>query len=477
MRIRKTDMVELWVDKMAYGGSGVARLNGLVIFVKGAFPGDRVMARIVKKKKDYALADLLEVIDPSPDRVTAPCPYSDYCGGCDFQALKYERQLEYKREQIKDSMARIGSLAGISIHDVIPSQRLYGYRNKMEFSFSNRPWLLPEEYAKGKDSGDIGLGLHVGGSFYKIIDMDACLLQQDTGNLILREIRRYVRESGVPVYDIKTHKGFWRFLVLRYSTTHDEWLVNLVTAEENRGLVITLAQNLCDRFERIRTVVNNINTRKAAVASGEREIILSGDGYIRERIGHYEFQVSANSFLQTNTIGARILYGKILEYAELRGSETVLDLYCGTGTIPIFLSGKAREVIGMEIVESAVLDAYRNCELNNALNCRFVLGDIREKLSGIDVKPDVIVIDPPRAGIHKDIIEHIMGMTVERIVYVSCNPATIARDIARMSEKYVIKEIQPVDMFPHTYHIEVVAKMALRNAAWKSGDPEKPIMS
>jgi 23S rRNA (uracil1939-C5)-methyltransferase len=465
MRIRKTDMVELWVDKMAYGGSGVARLDGLVVFVRGAFPGDRVMARIVKKKKDYAFADLLEIIDPSPDRVSAPCPYSGYCGGCDFQALKYERQLEYKKEQIKDSMERIGSFAGIPIHDVIPSERIYGYRNKMEFSFSNRPWLLPEQYANGKDRGSIGLGLHVKGSFYKIIDMETCLLQQDTGNFILREIRRYVRESGVPVYDIKTHKGFWRFLVLRYSATYDEWLINLVTAEENRELVISLAQALCDRFESIRTVVNNINTRKAAVALGEREIILSGDGFIRERIGPYEFQVSANSFSQTNTIGAGVLYRKILEYAKLKGSETVLDLYCGTGTIPIFLSGKAREVIGMEILESAVLDANRNRELNNASNCCFVLGDIREKLSGIDLKPDVIIIDPPRAGIHKDIMKHIMGMAVERIVYVSCNPATMARDIARMSEKYVIKEIQPVDMFPHTYHIEAVAKMALRNAA------------
>jgi 23S rRNA (uracil1939-C5)-methyltransferase len=465
MRIRKKDMVELWVDRMAYGGSGVARLDGLVILVRGAFPGDRVMARIVKKKKDYALAELLEVIDPSPDRVGAPCPYSGYCGGCDFQALKYERQLEYKKEQIKDSMARIGSLAGIPIHDVIPSQRIYGYRNKMEFSFSNRAWLLPEEYGKGEDRGGIGLGLHVGGSFYKIIDMDACMLQQDTGNLILREIKRYVRKSGVPVYDIKTHKGFWRFMVLRYSTTYDEWLVNLVTAEQNRKLVIPLAQALCDRFERIRTVVNNINTRKAAVASGEMEIILSGDGYIREMIGPYEFQVSANSFLQTNTTGAGVLYGKILEYAELEGSETVIDLYCGTGTIPIFLSGKASRVIGMEIVESAVLDAYRNRELNRTLNCHFVLGDIREKLSGIDVKADVIVIDPPRAGIHKDIIKHIMGMAVKRVVYVSCNPATMARDIARMSEKYIIEEIQPVDMFPHTYHIEAVAKMRLGNAA------------
>ncbi len=456
------DMVELWVEKMAYGGSGVARLDGLVIFVKGAFPGDRVMARVVKKKKDYALADMLEVIDPSPDRVSAPCPYSGYCGGCDLQALKYERQLEYKKEQIRDSVERIGSLAGITIHDVIPSERIYGYRNKMEFSFSGRPWLLPEEYKKGEDKDGIGLGLHAGGSFYKVVDMDACLLQRDNGNLILRETKRYVSESGASVYDLKSHKGFWRFLMLRYSTAYDEWLVNLVTAGEDRGLVIPIAQGLCRSVDRIRTVVNNINTRKAAIASGEREEILCGEGFIRERIGPCELQVSANSFLQTNTTGAELLYGKVLEYAELEGSETVLDLYSGTGTIPIFLSGMAKEIIGMEIAESAVLDANRNRELNNALNCRFILGDIGERLPGIDFRPDVLIIDPPRTGIHKDIIKRIMEMAVERLVYVSCNPATMARDIARMSEKYLVKEIQPVDMFPHTYHIEAVAKMALR---------------
>ena len=462
MRIRKSDIVELWVDKMAFGGKGVARLDGLVVFVEGAVPGDRVMAKIVRKKKDYAEAKLQELLDPSPDRVNAPCPYSGYCGGCSFQHLRYKKQLEYKKGHISDSMERIGALTDIMVRDVIPSDSIYGYRNKMEFSFSDRCWLPAEKYAKGEREGGSGLGLHVPGTFFKVMDIDACLLQHDMGNLILNKVKRYMRESNVPVYGLKDHRGFWRFLTLRYSTAFDEWLVNLVTSEEDRGVVMPLAEALCNVTDRIKTVVNNINTRKAAIASGEREIILTGEGFIRDRIGLHTFQVSANSFFQTNSSGAGKLYKKVVEYAELEGHEVVLDLYCGTGTIPIFLSKGAKEVIGMEIVEAALMDAERNCISNNALNCRFILGDIRETLPDIRFIPDVLIIDPPRTGIHEDILNVIMNMAVKKVVYVSCNPATMARDIGRMSDRYIVKEIQPVDMFPHTYHIEAVAKMLLQ---------------
>jgi 23S rRNA (uracil1939-C5)-methyltransferase len=462
MRIRKSDIVELWINRMAYGGKGIAHLDGLVVFVDGAIPGDRVMARVVSKKKDYAEAKLEELLDPSPDRINAPCPYSGYCGGCAFQHLRYEKQLEYKKGHIRDSISRIGAIDNVLVHDVIPSDRIYGYRNKMEFSFSDRCWLPAEEYAKGEREGGFGLGLHMPYTFSKVMDIDACLLQHDTGNLILNEVKRYVKESGVPVYGLKSHKGFWRFLTLRYSTAFDEWLVNLVTSEEDSGAVIPLSEALCKGFDKIKTVVNNINTRKAAVASGEREIILTGEGYIRDRIGPHTFQVSANSFFQTNSSGAGRLYEKVMEYAELEGHEVVLDLYCGTGTIPIFISKKAKEVIGMEIVAAAIQDAERNCISNDALNCRFILGDIRETLPNIRFKPDVLIIDPPRAGIHEDILKGIMSMAVKKVVYVSCNPATMARDIGRMSDRYLVKEIQPVDMFPHTYHIEAVAKMALQ---------------
>ncbi|MBN1625937.1 MAG: 23S rRNA (uracil(1939)-C(5))-methyltransferase RlmD [Deltaproteobacteria bacterium] len=462
MRLRKEDIVELWVDRMAFGGQGIARMDGLVIFVKGAVPGDRVLARVIKRKKDYAEADLVEVIDPSPDRVKAPCPYNGFCGGCNYQHIDYSRQLEFKRDHVRDAMERIGSLPGVPIHNVIPSEKIFGYRNKMEFSFSDRRWLLPGEFVKGEPPAGFGLGLHAPGVFYKIIDMEGCLLQEDTGNRILRAVKEYVRSSGAPVYGLKSHEGLWRFLVLRRSVSRDEWLVNIVTSQENKKAVMPLAAMLKREFTNISTVVNNITSKRAAVSFGEKEIILSGPGHIRDRIGDFDFQVSANSFFQTNTSGAWRLYEKVVEYAELSGRETVLDLYCGTGTIPIFLSAVAGSVVGIEIVESAVTDAIRNCRENNIDNCGFILGDIRDKLDDLGQKPDVMVIDPPRAGMHKDIPPKIIDMGVKKIVYVSCNPATMARDINSLRERYEVVEIQPVDMFPHTYHIESVAKLVLK---------------
>jgi 23S rRNA (uracil1939-C5)-methyltransferase len=462
MKLRKEDIIELWVDRMAFGGQGVARMDGLVVFVKGAVPGDRVLARVVGKKKDYADAELVEVIDPSTDRVKAPCPYNGFCGGCNYQHLEYARQIEYKKDHIRDSMERIGNIPDALIHDVIPSDRIFGYRNKMEFSFSDRRWLMPGEFVKGETTDEFGLGLHVPGVYYKVIDMEGCLLQNDAGNRILRLVREYAKNSRVPVYGLKSHEGFWRFLTLRHSVACDEWLVNIVTSEERRDVVLPLAEAINREFGNIKTIVNNITSKKAGISFGEKEIVLSGEGQIKDMIGGYEFQVSANSFFQTNTSGARRLYEKVIEYAELKGDETVLDLYCGTGTIPIFLSANAKEIIGIEIVESAVSDAKKNCRENRIDNCSFILGDIRKKLDDLTAKPDVLVIDPPRAGMHKDIPAKLMEMGVKKVVYVSCNPATLARDINAMRERYELVEIQPVDMFPHTYHIESVAKMVLK---------------
>jgi 23S rRNA (uracil1939-C5)-methyltransferase len=239
-------------------------------------------------------------------------------------------------------------------------------------------------------------------------------------------------------------------------------MVNLITSEERRDVVEPLAEALCRRIENIKTVVNNISGRKASIAAGEREIVLSGKGYIRDRVGPFSFHISANSFFQTNTLGAETLYWKVVEYADLKGSEVVLDLYSGTGTIPIFLSNRARTVMGMEIEKSAILDAKRNCMANGVYNCQFILGDIRERLSTLDLKPDVLIIDPPRAGMHKDVLAKVMRLGTERIVYVSCNPATMARDVGHLNQDYEVAEIQPVDMFPNTYHIEAIAKLVRR---------------
>ncbi len=462
MKIRKGAIFELSIEKMAYGGQGVARLNGLVLFVRTAIPGDRVEAMVIKKKRDYAMARVTALLEPSPDRIIAPCPYSGFCGGCQWQHVAYERQLDYKKDHVKDAMARIGALSDILVHDVIPSENHFAYRNKMEFSFSDRPWFLPDEIHRRENAEEFALGLHVPGTYYKVIDVEACLLQQEKGNHILGEVKTFARNSGVPVYGLKSHQGFWRYLTLRHSVHFDEWMVNLVTSEERPQVLRPLIETLSDRFDNIKTIVNNIHGGKASVAVGERETILSGDGTIQDRIGPFRFQISANSFFQTNSRGAEVLYNKVKEFAELKGSEVILDLYSGTGTIPIFLSKNAEKIVGMEIGKSAVADAKRNCELNGISNCQFILGDIREKLAPLKLQPDVLIIDPPRAGMHKDVLTRVMALGTKRIVYVSCNPATLARDLGTMSQDYEVVEIQPVDMFPHTFHIEAVAKLVRR---------------
>ena len=324
-----------------------------------------------------------------------------------------------------------------------------------------------ETMAEPPRKSEFALGLHVPGSFHKVLDINACLLQDAGGNEILQAVKRFAGESGIPPYNLKTHEGFWRFLTLRRSVFYKAWMVNIITSEYRRDVVEPLARFLISTFPEVKTVVNNVTARRAAVAVGEWESVLAGTGVIEDRIGPYGFQVSANSFFQTNTPGAATLYNKVLEYAELTGSENVLDLYSGTGTIPIFLSPRSRLVLGMEISESAVEDAGKNCRTNGIQNSRFILGDIRTGLSSLAFKPDVVVIDPPRSGMHKDVVAKTRDLATEKMVYVSCNPATMARDLAEMKDSYEVMEIQPVDMFPHTYHVESVAKLARKKAPGK----------
>ncbi len=462
MKLKKGHTLELNIERMAYGGRGIARMDGFVIFVRGAVPGDRVMARIYKKKKDYAEAGLVELLDASCDRIEAACPYAGYCGGCQWQHVAYEKQLEFKSEHIKEPLERIAGLKDVLVRPLLPSGNIFGYRNKMEFSFSDRRWYLPDELPFKEKGEDFALGLHVPGTYHKVIDMTACLLQPKTGNEILREVGQYVKDSGIPVYGLKSHKGFWRYLTIRHSEAFDQWMVNLVTSEENVSMVQPLADSLCQKFEGIKTVVNNINGRKASIAVGEHEKVLRGDGFINDKIGPFTFRISANSFFQTNTSSAEKLYNQVLCYTNPKGTEMVLDLYSGTGTIPIFLASRVRAVTGIEISESATADANRNALENGVRNCQFVCGDIREKLGQIAFKPDIIIIDPPRAGMHKDVLAETLALAPYRIVYVSCNPTTLARDLEAMVEFYDLNEIQPVDMFPHTFHIEAVAKLSRR---------------
>ena len=463
MAVKKGQEIELQIEGLAFGGKGIARVDGLAVFVERVVPGDRVRARVSKKKKSFAEARLIEILTPSPDRISPPCRYSGQCGGCKWQMLPYDLQLDYKRAHVNEALAHIGLLKEVEVLPIIASPLVFGYRNKMEFSCSDRRWLMPEELGKEDADMGFGIGLHVPGTFDKVLDIQECLLQPSLGNRILEDVRSYMKASGLPAYGLKSHEGFWRFLMLRHSFADDQWMVNVITAEDNRKLVKPLAQQLMDRYPNIISVVNNVTSRKAGVAVGEYEIPIAGSTVLRDRIGRFEFEISSNSFFQTNTPGAERLYETVRNCAGLTGGESVLDLYCGTGSIGIYLSGEAREVIGMELVESALVDAENNCRINHISNCRFIGGDIRDGLARIASRPDVMILDPPRVGMHNDVLKQILDMGPEKIVYVSCNPATFARDLALMQERYHIGSVQPVDMFPHTYHIEVVVRLEKRS--------------
>ncbi len=461
MEIKKGQVLELEVSDIAFGGKGFAKIDGFAIFIDKAVTGDLVRVRISKKKKSFAEARILELVKPSPLRREAKCQFSGYCGGCKWQFLDYEKQLDYKTSHVAESIEHIGLMKGIPVHPAIPSPKFFGYRNKMDFSCSDRRWLMPEELDDETVDKGFGIGLHAPGTFYKVLDIDKCWLFPDIGSEILECVRKYIHESDMPVYGLHSHEGFWRFLMLRHSYSKNQWMVNIITASENRNAVMPLAEKLMEKFPEITSVVNNITAKKAGVAVGEYEILLKGESYIIDKLGEYEYRISANSFFQTNTPGAEKLYEMVSKYADLLGDEVVVDLYSGTGTIPIWLSSSVKEITGIEIVESSVADAKRNCIDNGVDNCKFILGDIKDVLPGLSVKPDVMIIDPPRAGMHEEVVKSVLKLAPEKIVYVSCNPATMARDFLLLKEKYNVLEVQPVDMFPHTYHIESVARLEL----------------
>jgi 23S rRNA (uracil1939-C5)-methyltransferase len=465
MPIKRGQQFEVTISGLAIGGKGLAKIDGLTVFVDQGAPLDRALIQITRKRKRYAEARLISLLEPSPLRVTAPCEYSGFCGGCKWQFLRYDQQLHFKRQHVSDAIKHIGGINDVMIHPAFPSDAIFGYRNKMEFSCSDRRWLLPHELGQDHIDADFALGLHVPGTFYKVLDTKACLLQPKTGNLILEEIRAYIKNSTAKVYGLRSHQGFWRFIMLRNSPSYERWMVNIITATEDRNIVQPLADRLAAKFPAIDSVINNVTSRKAGVAVGEYEICLAGSSFLRDQIGPFVFEISSNSFFQTNTRQAAKLYEIVKDYAHLTGRETVFDLYSGTGTIAIYLSTCAQQVIGMEISASAMADAQKNCSMNAIENCHFILGDIKKNLSEVKTKPDVLIIDPPRMGMHKDILKQVIEISPRTIVYVSCNPATLARDLAIMQASYQVVEVQPVDMFPHTFHIEAVTRLEKRYAA------------
>jgi 23S rRNA (uracil1939-C5)-methyltransferase len=457
--VKKGQVLEVDIADVAFGGRGLTRVNGLAVFVDQTAPLDQARIRIVRKRKNHAEAVLVELLRPSPHRVRAPCPYSGTCGGCRWQFIDYAKQLDLKRRHVAEALEHIGRLNGVPVHDTIASANIFHYRNKMEFTFSDRRWLMPQELGQRDVDRNFALGLHVPGTFYKVLDTRACLLQPAQGNAVLETVREFARASEEPVYGLKSHEGFWRFTMLRHSVADDGWMVNIVTASDKSERLQPLAGSLMASHAGMVSVVNNVTSRRAGISQGQQEILLAGDPRIVDRIGEFEFEISANSFFQTNTTGAQRLLEVVRDYAGLKGGERVLDLYSGTGTIAISLSPSAGVVTGIEIAGSAIADAVKNCRRNRVDNCRFLHGDMLSVLPRLTDVPDVVIVDPPRAGMHKKVVQQVMEMAAERIVYVSCNPATLARDLALLYERYSIREVRPVDMFPHTYHVEAVARL------------------
>lgn len=478
MQIKKGDIVELEIEKYAFEGKGIAKVSksellgnklndsdekNYVVFVHGSYPGDKVKARLLKIKNSYAEAAKVEIISPSLERVKARCKYFGVCGGCKQQDLYYEYQIKYKQQQVEEIFHKLGGFSGFEVEQIIPSDNIFFYRNKMEFSFGDKRWLTNAELANENIEKNFALGLHVPKIYDKVLDVDECFLQSEISNRILNLTRKFFKEHNTSIYSTKTHTGFLRNLVIKQSQRTKDLMVNLVTSEDNYTLVQNYCDSLLNEIPQVTTMVNNISKKRASIAVGDYEKVYYGSGFIYDEIGKYKFRISANSFFQTNTLQAEKLYRTALDFAELKGSEIVYDLYSGAGTIAIYISEHAREVIGFESVESAINDAHVNAKLNAVKNVRIFSADLYKSFMPVVEsnnlpKPDLIIIDPPRAGMHENTVGDVVKLSPQKIVYVSCNPTTQVRDIKQMlNAGYKLVKIRSVDMFPHAYHIENIA--------------------
>ncbi len=464
---REREYAELVIESIGFEGKAIARHEGMVYFVEGGVPGDTVRAEIRKRKKKHVEARVVEIIAASALRVQPVCSYFGDCGGCKWQHLNYEEQVRAKNQHVRDAFERLGKVQYGHMEETLPCENSYWYRNKMEFSFGNSRWLTDAEIASGVEyDRDFALGLHVPGRFDKIIDVQQCFLQSEISNHMINAVRMAARERNIAPFETRMHTGFLRNLVIRTSRATGEVMVNLVTSppmlDEEHDMLQWLANTFTEQFREATTVIHSVTTSKATVAGGEPRI-LKGEGIITEELLGVKFRVSPFSFFQTNTAQAERLFSKALDYAEIDPGHVVWDLYCGAGSITLCAARRARRVIGIEVVESAIADARANAENNGINNVDFYLEDMQKAAVGDLLSnlpaPDIIIVDPPRAGLHPDVVQKLIDIAAPVVIYVSCNPTTQARDCALLEECYTVEKITPVDMFPQTYHIESVARL------------------
>ena len=434
-----------------------------VVSLRGGVPGERVRADVIRRRGNRVEARITETLRVSPQAVEPRCAHFGTCGGCSFQNLDYARQGEFQRASVEKLFAAQGLLEHARVEPVVLCREPWNYRNKMEFTYGNRRWVEADE-PEGV-SADFALGLHVPGRWDKVLHVESCAIQSETANAILTSLRELALEQGLEPWDVRNHTGLLRHAVLRVADSTGESMLNLVTSEEAREAIDGYVGALLQRHPELTTVVQNINSRAASVAIGEREIVLHGSGVIREEIDGLSFLISAASFFQTNSRQAAELFRIVREEAACEADDHVFDVYCGTGSLTLNLARDARHVVGFEVVEEAVVDARRNAESNGLANVEFIAGDvittIAEHLED-GKSPDRIVVDPPRAGIHPKVLERLASLGTRRFVYVSCNPASAARDVQVLCESgYRLTRVRPVDLFPHTPHIETVLTLDL----------------
>ncbi|HQW06522.1 MAG TPA: 23S rRNA (uracil(1939)-C(5))-methyltransferase RlmD [Flavobacteriales bacterium] len=456
-------------------GKAIAKHDGLVVFVTGAVPGDVVDVRVTKKKSNFAEAITTRIVSPSPDRIPAFCKHFGTCGGCKWQDLSYPKQLEYKQQQVIDNLERIGGLELPEVTPIMASSELQYYRNKLEFSFCNSRWFTKDEMSATPEAGTEvdrnALGFHIPMRFDRVLDISECFLQPAPSDAIRNHIREHARQHGLSFYDPRAHVGFLRTLLIRTTTT-GECMVLLALGHEDVEARERILEGLMERFPELTSVLWTINTKKNDTIYDLDIHLFHGRDHIVEDLPDgpngrpLKFRIGPKTFFQTNPAQTIAMYRLTRDLAGLTGGENVYDLYCGAGSITLYLAAKAKHVTGVELVPESVADARINAEFNNITNVSFAAGDMKKVLDPAFVQlhgaPDVVVTDPPRAGMDEPVVRHLLELAPPRIVYVSCNPATQARDLAILNDRYRIDFVQPIDMFPHTYHVENVVRLVRR---------------
>lgn len=467
MRHKQYPIENLEILDAGAEGKAVAKHDGMTVFVSGVVPGDIVDVMVFKKKKTYAEARCTRLVTPSPFRVEPRCAHFGLCGGCKWQMLDYEKQLFYKQKQVTDNFSHLGHFDYPEPQPILASEKQYFYRNKLEYTFTHQRWLSDEDMKVRDEGGTVevrGLGFHIPMKFDKVLDIHECWLQDDLSNQIRDAVRQFALAHDLTFHNLRTHEGILRNMVIRTTSTGERMVILVVT--EYNPQVVNILDFLSETFPQITTLHYVVNTKLNDSYTDLPVVTYKGTGYLMEQMEDLRFKVGPLSFYQTNIQQAHRLYCVAREFAAIGSEDTVYDLYTGTGTIANFVARSAKKVVGIEYVEAAIEDAKVNSEINGITNTEFYAGDMAKVLTPEFVAthgtPDIVITDPPRNGMHPDVVEQLLAMSPKRIVYVSCNPATQARDLTLLAEKYTVARVQPVDMFPHTQHVENVALLELK---------------